>query len=81
MLRQSQKKQGPKLSFFSTDQRISAIKAQALPNQWGSLNPRPPSPAYALAINQCTTSSQTSETVIYQAPDLASRSHFGAITH
>ena len=36
MLEQSQMNQEPKLSFFTTDQRISAIKAKALPNQlWG----------------------------------------------
>ena len=44
MLEQPQMKQGPKLSFFTTGQRISAIKAQALPNQWRFEPPKPPLP-------------------------------------
>ena len=37
-------KQGPKSSFFTTDQRISAIKAQAWLNQWRGLkSSKPPS--------------------------------------
>ena len=44
MLQQSQIKQGPKLSFFTTNQRISAIKAQALPNHWGVEPTNPPLP-------------------------------------
>ena len=42
MLQQSQIKQGQKLSFFTTNQRISAIKAQAFPNHWGVEPPNPP---------------------------------------
>ena len=45
MLQQSQMKPGPKLSFFMTNQQISAIKAQALPNQWGG-GVKPPKPPH-----------------------------------
>ena len=53
MLQQLQMKQEPKLSFFITDQRISATKAQTLPNQRGG-GVEPPKPPFAYALEQWT---------------------------